>query len=125
MDESIPASDSQVECPFCGNKIDAKAFYCPVCGKKVREKPVSTNFWPVFLLFALTVLLPPLNIGLTIKYMKSSDPKAKRIGLISLVTMIVVLVIAIASTFFVTRYVSSQVNDQINQQLKMYQGYGL
>jgi hypothetical protein len=124
VEESIAVSGNMVECPFCKNKIEAKVFFCPICGKKVREKPVSTKFWPVLWLFFLTILLPPLNIGLTIKYMKSADAKAKRIGLISLIVMIAVLVVAVVSTFYVTKYVSDQVNQQVGQQLKQYQNYG-
>jgi len=122
--EEIKAEITTVDCPFCNNKIDPKVFYCPICGKKVREKPVSTGFWPVVLLFALCLFLPPLNIGLTIRYMKSGDPKAKKIGTISLVVMIVVLIAAGISTYYFTKYISDQVNTQVTQQLKMIQGTG-
>ena len=107
-----------VNCPFCNNKIDAKAFYCPICGKKVREKPVSTKFWPVALLFFLSIFLPPLNIGLTIRYMKSADHKAKTIGKISLFVMTAVIVVACIAAYYTTKYVSDQVNSQINQEMK-------
>lgn len=125
VEESIPVSTNMVECPFCGNSIEAKVFYCPICGKKVREKPVATSFWPVALLFFLTIFLPPLNIGMTIKYMKSHDPKAKKIGMASLVTMIIVLISAGISTYFVTKYVSDQVNLQVTQEMRKYQNMGL
>lgn len=111
-------------CPFCAKEIDPKAYYCPECGKKVREKPVPLGFWPIVALFALCIFLPPFNIGLTIKYMKSPDPKAKKIGVISLIVMIAVLVAVGISTYFVTKYVSDQVNTQVTQELKKYQNYG-
>jgi hypothetical protein len=124
VDESILAVSNLIACPFCNNQIEAKAFFCPICGKKVREKPVSMGFWSIFLLFILCIFLPPLNIGLTIKYMKSADPKAKKIGIASLVVMLVVLVAAGISTYYLTKYISDQVNTQVTQQLKMMQGTG-
>jgi hypothetical protein len=120
MEESIPVSENQVDCPFCNNKIEAKAFYCPVCGKKVREKPLSTSFGPVFLIFFLCVFLPPFNIGKTIKYMRSPDPKAKKIGLISLAVMFITLIGYGIITYITTTYVMNEVNRQVGESLKMY-----
>jgi NADH:ubiquinone oxidoreductase subunit 3 (subunit A) len=113
-----------VNCPFCAKEIDPKDFYCPECGKKVREKPIATTFWPVFLLFVLCVLLPPFNIGMTLKYIRSPDLKAKKIGWISLVVMAIMLIAVGVSTYYMTKYVSDQVNTQITQELKKYQNLG-
>jgi len=109
-----------MNCPFCQNKIPPDVFFCPVCGKKIKETPLSTTVGAQILLYALSLFLPPFNIGMTIKYLKSADPKAKTIGWVSLIMMIVALIVVGVSTY----YFSKRISDQVNQELKIYQQYG-
>ncbi len=108
-----------MNCPFCNASIDAAAFFCPNCGKKIREKPVSIALGPQLGVYALSLLLPPLNLPWTIRYLKSSDPKAKIVGWVSLALMIISVVFAIWLSIGLTKSIQSQVE----QKLKMYQGY--
>ena len=110
-----------VPCPFCAFQIDPAAYFCPNCGKKVREKPVSTNISSQILLYFLSLFLPPLNLISAIRYLKSPDPKAKKIGIISLILMAVGITLA---TWYAIGLVRS-VNQQVRQQLKQYQNLGL
>ena len=72
-------------------------------------------------LYLVSVLLPPLFLGWTIKYLKSSDPKAKQIGLISLGLTTVALLAAIWFSLILFKNITQGVNQQLNQ----YQDLGL
>jgi len=117
--EPVPAT--QIACPFCSSLVDATAFFCPTCGKNIKEKPLSTGVLIQIGLYLVSVLLPPLFIGWTIKYLKSKDPKAKQIGMISLGLIIFALVIAIWLSLIFVKNITQGVNQQLNQ----YQNYGL
>lgn len=109
-----------MECPECKNKIDDKVFFCPICGKKIKEKPVVMDFWHLLWLFILSLFLPPLNMGLTMKYIKSPDEKAKRLGWISLTIMTVALLIG----FWIAARWAQNLNDQVNDEMSRYlRGY--
>ena len=110
-----------IPCPFCHTQIDPVAYFCPNCGKKVPEKPISTGLWPQVLLYLLSFFLPPLNLILTIRYLKSPDPKAKQVGLISLGLMTVGIVLAV----WIAAGVLKSVNEQVNTQLKQYQNLNI
>lgn len=118
MDTLQPA---QIVCPFCSSLIDSTAFFCPICGKNVKQKPFSTGILAQVGLYLVSVLLPPLFIGWTIKYLKSTDAKTKQIGIISLVLTIVSLVAAVWFSISFTKTLTQQVNQQLNQ----YQNIGL
>ena len=117
--EPIPIA--QPICPFCSSPVDSTAFFCPTCGKNVKEKPLATGIWTQLGVYAVSILLPPQFIGWTIKYLKSSDPTAKRIGIISLVLTIVAIGIAI----WLSLALSKSITQQMNQQLDQYQNLGL
>ena len=87
----------------------------------MKEKPLSTGIWTQLGVYAISIILPPLFIGWTIKYLKSSDPAAKRIGIISLVLTIVAIGVAI----WLSLAISKSITQQVNQQLNQYQNLGL
>ena len=110
-----PLVPTQIICPFCSSPIDSSAFFCPICGKNVKEKTLLTGIWTQIGLYVVSVLLPPLFIGWTIKYLKSTNPKAKQIGMISLVLTITALVVAIWISVAFTKTLTREVNQQLNQ----------
>lgn len=121
--EPVPATQPtpQILCPFCSTPLDATAFFCPVCGKNVKEKPIATGFLIQIGLYLVSVLLPPFFLFWTIKYLKSKDPMAKQIGLISLGLTIISLVLALWLTLAFVKNITQGVNLQLNQ----YQNIGL
>jgi len=121
--EPVPATQPtpQILCPFCSTPLDATAFFCPVCGKNVKEKPIATGFLIQIGLYLVSVLLPPFFLFWTIKYLKSKDPMAKQIGLISLGLTTISLIAAIFLTISLFNTISKGVNLQLNQ----YQDIGL
>jgi len=121
--EPIPATQPipQILCPFCSTPLAPAAFFCPICGKNVKEKPIATGFLIQIGLYLVSVLLPPLFIGWTIKYLKSKDPIAKQVGMISLGLTIISLITAVLLSISLFNTISKGVNLQLNQ----YQNYGL
>lgn len=120
MEQIAPVEVAKVPCPFCGVQIDSTAIFCPQCGKKVREQAISTSLGAQALVYGLSFFLPPFNLALTARYLKSSDPVAKKIGWISVILMLVSLIIVGWSTYVFTRNLS----DQVDQQMKVYQNMG-
>ena len=106
-----------VECPECKNKIDEKVFYCPICGKKIKEKPAAMDFWHLAWLFGLSALLPPLNLGLSMKYIKSPDPNAKKMGWLSLGVMTVAILVGFAWAIKWAQNFNKQVSSEMDKYL--------
>jgi hypothetical protein len=111
MDQTM---SSITTCPFCGQSVDLTAFFCQTCGKKLREKPVGTGVSAQLFLYALSVLVPPFGIGLTLRYYKSPDAKAKQIGLISLVLTIISLVVLTVTSIFYVQNLFAQINQSMS-----------
>lgn len=116
-----PLVPTQIPCRFCSTLIDSTAIFCPTCGKNVKDKPLSTGIGTQLGLYLVSVLLPPLFIGWTIKYLKSMDPKAKQMGILSLVLTIIALIVGVWIAVTLTKTLTQSVNQQLNQ----YQNIGL
>jgi predicted nucleic acid-binding Zn ribbon protein len=101
-------------CKYCNNAVTESDFYCPKCGKKIKEKPASLSPLSLIWLLILSVLLPPLGIGVTIRYMKDSDERARTIGWISLLITIVSIVVMVVLSFSVFKNLNDQINGQLN-----------
>ena len=90
-------------CPQCHQPILPEYYFCPNCGKKLEEVPLSTSIWAQLWLYIFTLIVMPFTGYLTyrhwqgIAYLKSKDPKARRIGLISIVLLISTIVFLIWS----------------------------
>ncbi len=106
---------TQTPCPFCSSLIDSSAFFCPTCGKNVKEKPLSTSILSQIGLYAVSILLPPLFIGWTIKYLKSADQKTKQIGILSLILTTLSLIIGVWISIAFAKTLTQSVNQQLNQ----------
>ena len=112
---------NQINCPFCSTQIDATAYFCPNCGKKIREKPLGIDAKSQILLYLVSLLLPPLFIGRTIRYMRSTDPKSRLVGMISLFMTIVAIVVISWITVSFMQKLNSQINEVVNKE--QYFGY--
>jgi hypothetical protein len=107
-----------IPCPFCNQEIDPTAFFCPLCGKNVRAKPLSTSIGARILVYLLSVLVPPFGLGLTFRYLRSPDSKAKKIGRISMILTITALIVICWLTFYLTKNISDQVNQEMQKYLE-------
>jgi len=78
------------------------------------------TFWPVTGLFLFNLFLPPLGLPRTIRYIKSPDPKAKKIGWWALIVMIVSLVGAVLWGVIWAKNFNNQLNSEMDKYLRMY-----
>ena len=104
-------------CKHCSLPVTNEDYFCPHCGKKLNDKPVSTGAWSIVWLFVLSVLLPPLGIGLTMRYIKADEESTRMIGWISLIVTVVSLIVAI----WIAKLALDGINQQINSQLDNFQ----
>lgn len=113
LSTTVEVPEVHLTCKYCHLPVTLQDFYCPHCGKKLKDKPVSTDLWPLVWLFVLSTLLPPLGIGLTIRYIKSEDQKAKSIGWISLMVTGLALIAAVYASKAILDVINSQVSSQM------------
>ncbi len=80
-------------CPQCHQPVLPEYYFCPNCGKNLEEKPLSTTVGAQIWLYTFSLILMPMTCYLIYskwqgwKYFKSDDPKAKDIGLISIILL--------------------------------------
>ncbi|HUV42882.1 MAG TPA: zinc ribbon domain-containing protein [Patescibacteria group bacterium] len=110
--------ESQTTCPECQSNISLSDYFCPNCGKKLKEKPLSTTLLKQLLIYLVSFFLPPLGIWPAIKYLRQSDKKSKKIGLVAVFLTIISIVI----TSWLTISFINSFNQKIGSQLDLYQG---
>jgi len=96
--ENVPVPAPQTLCPQCHEPVPPAAYYCPNCGKKMSEPPLSTSAGAQAWIYAFSIILPVIcflavKYWQGIKYARSNDPKAKRIGFIAIVLMAISTVV--------------------------------
>ncbi len=104
-------------CPRCHFVVKPEYYYCPNCGAKLTEAPLATDFFNQFLIYAFSAVLPWIAyLAITkwpgIKYLRSPDEKAKQVGLIALIILVISSIIAFWLTYiWIQGYIQSSVND--------------
>ena len=81
-------------CKSCGVQVLDTYHFCPNCGKKVNEVisvTILTQLW----IYGLSIFLPPLGLWPAFKYLKSSDDKAKMIGIIAVILTVIASIVTI------------------------------
>jgi len=101
-------------CSICHQPVQIEWYFCPNCGKKLKEKSLSTTWFAQIGLYCLSVFLPPLGLWPGIKYLRSIDAPARRVGFIVVVLTILSLIISI--WFF--NKVLNNAFQQVNNTLK-------
>jgi len=107
-------------CPRCHFLVKPEYYFCPNCGAKLTEAPLGTGVTDQLLLYAFSIILPwiaylAISKWQGIKYLRSPDKRARRIGLIMLILLIVSSVIAFWLTIaWVQSYVQQSLNDVNN-----------
>ena len=81
------------------------------------EKPLSTTFLKQLLIYSVSFFLPPLGIWPAIKYLRQSDEKSKKIGLVALFLTIISIVI----TSWLTISFINSFNKELGNQFNLYQ----
>ena len=106
-----------LSCPFCSSPISANFFFCPNCGKEIKKAPPSITIVKQIVIYALSILLPPLGLFPGIKYLLQKDEKAKIIGAAAIILTIASSVI----TVWISLNLFNQLNKTIVNQVRQYQ----
>jgi len=106
-------------CSRCHFPVKPEYYFCPNCGIKLTEAPLGTGVTDQLLLYAFSLILPWIAyLAITkwqgIKYLRSPDKNAKRIGLIALILIVASSAVAFWLTYvWFQGYVQSSM-DQFN-----------
>ncbi len=79
---------TETACSSCGTTVPAGAYFCPRCGFNIRVTPINTSTNKQIIIYLVSFFLAPFGLGYTVKYIRQSDPKARMIGVASLVLTI-------------------------------------
>jgi hypothetical protein len=71
-------------CSSCHFLCKSDWYFCPNCGKPLKDKPLSTGIAKQLVIYSVSFFLTPFGLGWAIQYMKSSNPKARIIGIVAL-----------------------------------------
>ncbi|HEY5220821.1 MAG TPA: zinc ribbon domain-containing protein [Candidatus Paceibacterota bacterium] len=86
-------------CPICHFPVRPEYYFCPNCGAKLTTPPLGVSLLDQLLLYAFSIILPWIfYLAITkwqgIKYLRAPDARAKQMGLIALILLIVSSIIA-------------------------------
>jgi hypothetical protein len=102
-------------CPVCHQPVLEEWYFCPNCGTKLKEPPLSITIGSQLSLYTISIITP-IFMFLTVgswkgwKYFKSSDPRAKKIGIISIIIMVLSTIILIWLTVYFTEQSMKGIN---------------
>lgn len=111
------SASSTFLCPQCHFPVKPEYYFCPNCGKNLRTPALSTDVLSQVLLYGFSIILPMIAyLAVTkwqgIKYMRSSDEKAKQMGYIALALLILSSIIVFWWTYvWIQGYIASSLND--------------
>jgi hypothetical protein len=117
-------------CLVCHQPILSQYYFCPNCGTKVgsKETPLETTIEAQVKIYALSIILPMILYLLApkwhaIKYFKSEDPKARRIGQIAWALMILSTIVCVWLTYlsyiWITQATQTYLNNSITTDFNM------
>jgi hypothetical protein len=110
---SSPAPAVVVICPKCNHMVPEEFSFCPNCGAPIKNNVSITLFSQIWI-YGVSVFLPPLGFWPGIKYFRSSDPKAKKIGMIAIVLSVLSTVLTLWATFAFLNIYLNTFNSVIN-----------
>jgi uncharacterized membrane protein len=111
-------------CPVCHISVPASFFFCPNCGASLRPAPPVVTIKQQVSAYAVSLFLPPFGFWYVWKYIRSSEPKVKRVGIVALVLTIISIIVTVWMTTVTTGWINS-INQAINQSLGSYGNLGL
>jgi len=103
-------------CSFCHQPILPQYYFCPNCGKKIDSAPLSTDVKTQIWIYAFSIILPMICFIFVTKwqgtkYYKSKDPKAKQIGQIAWILLVISTIVTI---YFVYNFTQQMIQTSIN-----------
>ncbi len=124
----VPANSFTV-CPQCHLPVRPEFYFCPNCGAKLHIPPLSTTIGMQIWIYLFSAVLPWIAyLAITkwqgMKYIRSSDPRARAIGYLALAILVLSSIIAIwLTTVWINQSISSAVSSVNN--LGSFGGGGL
>ena len=119
--EPIMSSDI---CPVCHQPILPSYYFCPNCGTKlnVNIAPLSTTTGTQIWIYIYSIILPMICFITVkkwpgIKYFKSKEPKAKRIGQIAWALIILSTIVTIWLATIFTQMAVKSTTEKMNADL--------
>lgn len=115
--QAAPGSSVTIPCPQCHLPVPPEAYFCANCGQELRAKPLSTSAATQAWIYAFSIILPMIAyLAIThwpgIKYLKSSDERAKQIGIIATALLVISTVVTFwLAIVWIQNYVQQSVND--------------
>jgi hypothetical protein len=112
-------------CPYCHQPVSPQFYYCPNCGNKLNTAPLSTTPLTQAWIYAFSIILPficflAISKWPAVKYYRSKDPKAKTIGIVACVLMLLSTIIMCWLAYvWTTNYIQETVNG-INADISAY-----
>ena len=87
-------------CEICHQPLLPSYYFCPNCGQKVNDAPLGAGLQAQAYIYFLSAILPLIGFLAiskwhAIKYLKSKDPKTKKIGIIACVILALSTIITI------------------------------
>lgn len=101
-------------CASCGAVVPINYTFCPNCGKPLTYKPLSTTVFSQIWIYGISVFLPPMGFWPGVKYFKSSDPKAQKMGMIAIVLTVVSTILSIWLTFYFVQSYLGDINSALS-----------
>ncbi|MBU6370896.1 MAG: zinc ribbon domain-containing protein [Patescibacteria group bacterium] len=102
-------------CPTCHRPVESGWYFCPNCGTKLQEAPLPTGPAAQIKLYASSIVLPMiLFLFVTrwqgLKYARSHDPKARRMGVIA---WILIVLSTVATVYLAYVWTEAAIQSQI------------
>lgn len=108
-------------CPGCKTLNESANKFCANCGKQLKEITLATNPSKQVIIYLISFFLAPLGLWWAVKYIRSNDTKAKKIGWVC----VVLTVISILLSFTVVGAIAGSVNSQLNTNIDQYKELGI
>lgn len=88
-------------CLACRAPVSAAENFCPRCGTKLKEPPLSISAGKRAFIYLFSFFLAPFGLGYAFKYLKQSNPEARRVGIVVVIltALAMALMIWIANAF--------------------------
>jgi len=127
MEQNISSTSSPTVslCPVCHQPILPTYYFCPNCGTNLNTQPLSTSIGKQIGIYAFSIILPSiLFLFITrwpgLKYFRSSDPKAKKIGEAASILLILSTIITFWLGYVWTQQMIQSTINSVNVDLSSY-----
>lgn len=105
--------NSQFICPSCGSITAPDDVFCGHCGFQLNRQ-VKIGIGKQIWIYFVALFLPPFGLIWTWKYLRGTNPQAKRIGWMALILTIVGILLTIWATAGFLSSVQNQMNSYSN-----------